>query len=334
MSLVQQEAFLFRGTLGENIAYGGLQADPYQILEASLAANCHEFVMAHPLAYDTPVGERGMSLSGGERQRISIARAILRDTPILVFDEATSALDAQSESSVQAALNRQASKQTKILIAHRLSTLRNCNRICVLDKGTIVESGAHAELMQRGGLYREWVNMQNEGKIQMPPEQKTNWIRRGDIRVWAVKTKELAAEVNGVRYDSISLRQCFPIHHPRSFISVIDDSSRLEIGIVVDMDEFIPAQQQLIFATLAQKDNCHYIQRVRRIKRSTGYIEFRVGTASGDRNFVLRDAQDSVMGFGLKGRMLLDLEDNLYVIRDLSQLPPREKQLFENTIFW
>jgi ATP-binding cassette subfamily B protein len=153
VALVTQETFLFDGSIRENIALGRPDATEEEIVEAARNANAHEFIGELPGGYDAYVGEGGGRLSGGQRQRIAIARAMLRDAPILLLDEPTSALDAQSEAKVQEALDRLMSHRTTIVIAHRLSTVRNADRIYVMEKGKVLQSGSHAELMAEGGLY-------------------------------------------------------------------------------------------------------------------------------------------------------------------------------------
>jgi len=153
IALVTQEPFLFDETIRANIAYGNLDADDGAILAAAQAAAAHEFIAALPQGYDTRVGEAGLRLSGGQRQRIAIARAMLRNAPILLLDEATSALDTENERQVQDALKRLMKGRTTIVIAHRLTTVLDSDRIYVLDKGRVAEQGSHGELMARGGLY-------------------------------------------------------------------------------------------------------------------------------------------------------------------------------------
>ncbi len=153
IGLVSQDVFLFHGTVRENITYGTFDASFDQIVAAAKIAEAHEFIMDLPQGYDTIVGERGQKLSGGQRQRISIARAVLKDPPILILDEATSSVDNETEAAIQRSMERITVGRTTIVIAHRLSTVRNADQIVVLENGEVSEQGHHDELVGRGGLY-------------------------------------------------------------------------------------------------------------------------------------------------------------------------------------
>ncbi len=153
IAVVQQDAFLFHGTVGENIRLGRPEASEEEMIAAAKVANIHDFVTDLPQGYDTPIGEKGIKLSGGQRQRVAIARAVLRDAPILVLDEALSAVDAENEATIQAALDRLMEGRTTLVLAHRLSSVVGCDRILVLDEGRLVEEGGHAQLMASGGVY-------------------------------------------------------------------------------------------------------------------------------------------------------------------------------------
>jgi ATP-binding cassette subfamily B protein len=172
ISIVLQEPLLFSGSIYENIRYGRLEATHDEILEAARNANAHDFIERLPKGYDTTVGERGVQLSGGERQRIAVARAFLKDSPILILDEPTSAIDSKTESVILDALDRLMVGRTTFMVAHRLSTIRNADMILVLNGGELVEQGTHDALLERDGLYRQLYDMQTSRARRKiaPPE--------------------------------------------------------------------------------------------------------------------------------------------------------------------
>jgi ABC-type multidrug transport system fused ATPase/permease subunit len=164
ISLVLQEPLLFAGTIADNIRYGRLDATQEEIEEATRQANAHEFVTALPDGYETVIGERGSQLSGGERQRISIARAFLKNAPILLLDEPTSSIDSKTETVILDALDRLMAGRTTFMAAHRLSTIRHADLILVLSRGTLVQHGTHHELVEQKGLYRQLHRMQSDAR--------------------------------------------------------------------------------------------------------------------------------------------------------------------------
>jgi subfamily B ATP-binding cassette protein MsbA len=175
IGLVTQQTILFNDTVRNNIAYGRQQCSDQEIMDAARAANAHDFIMRLPQGYESLVGEQGVKLSGGERQRLSIARALLKNAPILILDEATSSLDSDSETEVQKALEELMKGRTVFVIAHRLSTIRNAHRIIVLSEGRIVEEGPHDTLMTLDGEYRRLYDLQfrDDGtKILKTPKTK------------------------------------------------------------------------------------------------------------------------------------------------------------------
>ncbi len=163
IALVAQDTYLFNSTVRENLKIAKPDATDAELVEAVRQAAAHEFISQLPDGYDTRVGERGFQLSGGQRQRVAIARAFLKNAPVLVLDEATSHLDAESESLIHQALNRLMEGRSTLVIAHRLSTVRNADKIIVLDEGKVVEVGSHEQLMSNGGLYSSLVSAQVSG---------------------------------------------------------------------------------------------------------------------------------------------------------------------------
>ncbi|HEY0877959.1 MAG TPA: ATP-binding cassette domain-containing protein [Zeimonas sp.] len=192
IGVVPQDTVLFNDTVAYNIAYGRPGASPADVIEAAKAAQLHELIMSLPQQYETPVGERGLMLSGGERQRLAIARALLKDPPMLVFDEATSALDTRAERAIQSEIDRIARDRTTLIIAHRLSTIVGADEIIVLDRGRIVERGRHDELLARRGLYAQLWNLQQQ---QLDVERTERRLARRPVNVSVV----LAGVLDGVR---------------------------------------------------------------------------------------------------------------------------------------
>jgi ABC-type multidrug transport system fused ATPase/permease subunit len=184
ISIVLQEPLLFSGTIAENIRYGRLDATDEEVIDAAKKANAHDFIMRLPEQYDTLLGERGTKISGGERQRISVARAFLKDAPILILDEPTSAIDSKTEAVILDALDRLMENRTTFMIAHRLSTIRTAHNILVLDGGQIVECGTHEELMEKGGPYKEMRDLQDKRRAR---RRRTRGAHQND---GAVATEE------------------------------------------------------------------------------------------------------------------------------------------------
>jgi ATP-binding cassette subfamily B protein len=160
IAYVGQNVFLFRGTVRDNISFGKPGATEQEIVAAAKAAYAHDFIMAFPRGYETPVGEHGLQLSGGQRQRVAIARALIKNAPIILLDEATAALDAESEGLVQEALGHLTQGRTTMVIAHRLHTVIHADRIYVIENGTAVESGQHDDLLRRDGRYTSFYRLQ------------------------------------------------------------------------------------------------------------------------------------------------------------------------------
>jgi ATP-binding cassette subfamily B protein len=210
VSVVLQEPLLFSASIRDNVRYGRLEASDAEVEAAARAANAHDFVRALPKGYDTRLGERGALLSGGERQRISVARAFLKDAPVLILDEPTSSIDSKTEAAILDALARLIEGRTTFVVAHRLSTVRDADLILVLDRGAIVEQGGHAELLARGGLYAELFEAQRaaprpDAPVTLRPEQvadlqalATRRIRKDDPLEPAIRTAREILAAHGL----------------------------------------------------------------------------------------------------------------------------------------
>jgi len=183
MSFVLQDSLLFRGTIWENISYGRPNAEPEDTIRAAELANAHEFIMSLPHGYGTMVGERGTALSGGQRRRIAIARAIVRDTPILILDEPTTGLDAASEHAVVDALERLMKGRTCLVIAHHLDTIRRADVIFVVKDAAIVEQGTHDSLLAAGGVYHDLYEMQTNPRSSVTEPLDTDQPFSADLSV-------------------------------------------------------------------------------------------------------------------------------------------------------
>jgi ATP-binding cassette subfamily B protein len=164
ISMVFQNVYLFRDTIRNNIKFGSPDASEEQIIAAAKKARCHDFIMALPDGYDTVIGEGGSSLSGGEKQRISIARAMLKDAPIVILDEATASIDPENEHLIQEAISALTHGKTIITIAHRLATIENADQILVIDGGTVVQKGTHKELLKQRGTYQDFIRIREQAE--------------------------------------------------------------------------------------------------------------------------------------------------------------------------
>jgi ATP-binding cassette subfamily B protein len=375
VGVVLQEPFLFRGSIWQNVTYGRPDAKPEEIISAAKAANAHDFIMRAAHGYDTWVGERGAGLSGGERQRISIARVLLTDPRILILDEATSSVDAESEAAIQAALAEVVKGRTTIAIAHRLSTLRNADRILVVDRGKIVESGPHAELVNNGGLYAKLVRIQGqmtqpsveqlahqmarptidmlaekadgaEAKPKPAGDEEFPWLRthhprwmepgaafvhRGNLGALHVTVRDECS------YGGIYAVRCMPVHFPEEYISLRflnSEKREMEVGIIRDLRTWPAEARALVEESLEQRYFVHIISAVHDIHLYNGYLNFKVDTHQGPMQFMLRWQHDRAHDYGEGGKMLLDTDENRYLVPDVRHLPQRDRALFQRFIYW
>jgi ATP-binding cassette, subfamily B, bacterial len=263
ISVVHQEPMLFSGTIEENIRYGRLDATMDEIMDAARAANAHDFIMRLPQKYATRVGERGVQLSGGERQRISIARAFLKDAPVLILDEPTSAIDSKTEAVILEALERLMIGRTTFMIAHRLSTLRNADLILVVNHGEIVEQGTHYELMELDGLYKQLCEMQAataRRQAQAPKKDKD----KEDPTVDA-----LVAEIESEPPSPDEVEGEIP---PADGTAGADEEKTVETLLVLSV---MPATDDLDGFTEANGTNGHHVEPDKQAIRFEGSVLFK-----------------------------------------------------------
>jgi len=400
VGVVLQEPFLFRGTVFNNLVYGRPEAKPESVITAARAAHAHEFILKSPLAYESPVGERGAGLSGGERQRLSIARAMLYDPRVLILDEATSSVDTESEKAIQDALKNFVKGRTTIAIAHRLSTLRHANRIMVFDAGKLVEEGSHELLMERGGVYANLVRIQTrlggEDSLEklLEAEQRTPAIAapaEGDSAAeLAVEESAVAVAVaeplpegsngdSGVYYQSpspppgsipddfwldpfncelsidelgrlkartedgevyhgVHAVRAFPASMPDRFISLRcadADGKEHEIGVISDLTAWPDEMQQMVRDALERRYRMREITKIVRLTEKQNHLYWEVDVKGmGRASFVMRWQQNAAMEFGDHGKLFSDVDENLYLVRNIPNLSRREHRLYTRYIFW
>src|SRR5215212_7746646 len=361
IGVVLQEPFLFRGTVWQNLVYGMPTSSPEQAIAAAKAAQAHDFILNSPLGYDTWLGERGAGLSGGERQRMSIARAILYDPPILVLDEATSNVDAESEQAIQQALRALTRGRTTIAIAHRLSTLREADRILVFDRGRLTEQGSHDELIKKNGQYANLVRIQGDARstddLAAAPTHVTNssilrWLEPGDCEIRGATHGGMEVELrvaaslrggdsefrrNSATWRGVFAINLFPATNPNDYISLRiwdRDGSEQEIGILRRLSDWPMESQIMVRAALERRYWLQTVTGVDTIKMEMGHLTLDVRTLHGPRQFTMRWSQTQVQDFGESGKILLDLDDNRYLVPDVDALPKREQELFLRYVYW
>jgi ATP-binding cassette subfamily B protein len=365
LGIVFQESFLFRGTIWRNLAYGRPEATVRAGLTAARAAGAHDFICRQPLGYETLLGEHGAGLSGGEKQRLSIARTLLADPRVLVLDEATSNIDAEAEKSIQEALAVLVRGRTTIAIAHRLSTLRNADRILGFDRGRLVEEGTPAALLAADGLYARLVRIQTqvagqpaidtllaagaapaagpvaEAAPAPPNAAQIEWLDPATRR-FAIGVHERIELHDRTRSGvplaaGIFVVRTFPATHPEGYLSVRgwnDAGEECELGMIENLADWPEADQEVIRAAVRRRALVRSIRRVHAATLAHGYLDFDVDSDVGRRMFTIRWTQSQAVDFGAGGKMLIDTEENRWAIPRLDDLPAPDRERFLRYVYW
>ena len=400
LGIVFQDSFLFRGTVWNNLSYGRPHTDIEEGLAAAKAAGAHDFICRKQLGYETQLGEHGSGLSGGEKQRLSIARTLLYDPRILVLDEATSNIDAEAEKGIQDALEVLIRGRTTIAIAHRLSTLRNADRILVFDRGRLVEQGSHAELLSmEDGVYSKLVRIQTQvskdpnvdkllhhsdsdgaannrqrslavsedgaiGETSSGSQSATATLVAPDgsgfggeddsnekpseaqapALHWLDPTQDHFVLRDGALVlqrgsdeQRVFLIRTFPATHPSSYVSVRvwneggDDD---ELGIIRNVADWPENQQTAIRMALDRRYLLRRISSIHSLKLDFGFLEFDVETDSGRYQFTTRWTNSKAIAFGENGKLLIDTDDNRYIVPDVNLLPQKDRDVFLQYVYW
>ena len=400
LGIVFQDSFLFRGTIFNNLSYGQPETNVEQALNAAKSAGAHDFICNKQLGYETQLGQRGSGLSGGEKQRLSIARTLMYDPKILVLDEATSNIDAEAEKSIQQALEVLIKGRTTVAIAHRLSTLRNADRILVFDRGRLIEQGSHAELLEMDGTYARLVRIQtqvskdpNVDKLLFrsendsettsargatrrtetreqsegssftsnnetatavldaePPaaddddgksrkrDNQINWLTPNEDE-FVVRNEQLCLQ----RHDddapqNVFLICTFPATRPTEYLSVRhwdENGDDTELGIVRNIEDWPEETRNALKRAVSRRYLLPEVHAVHAAKLNAGFLELDVTVdESTRRTITMRWTGSKAINFGENGKVIKDTDDNRFLVRDVDQLPARDRERFLQYIYW
>ena len=383
LGIVFQDSFLFRGTIWKNLSYGRPSTTIEEGLIAAKAAGAHDFILRQSLGYETLLGEHGAGLSGGEKQRLSIARTLLYDPRILILDEATSNIDAEAEKSIQEALEVLIKGRTTVAIAHRLSTLRNADRILVFDRGRLIEQGSHAELLTKDGTYARlvriqtqvskdpnvdrllWANDHATPRISHDDQDRSiedqdsgvsnvdalhvaksfaergpsiDWLDPGVTELREGENDQVEVWVDGkLRAPSIFAVAALPATQPERYLSIRkwrDHGEDTEVGMIANISEWSEPNQELLRRLLQRRYLLRNIDRVFQVKLHLGFLEFEVHTNLGNETFTMRWTQSQAIDFGEAGKLLMDTEENRYIVPNVESLPKLDREKFLQYVYW
>ncbi len=374
IGIVLQDSFLFHGTIFKNLKYGRPDVTVEKALDAAKAAGAHDFICRQTLAYDTVLGQHGAGLSGGEKQRLSIARTLLYDPRILVLDEATSNIDAESEKLIQDALARLTTGRTTVAIAHRLSTLRNADRILVFDRGHLVEEGSHLQLLELDGRYARMVRIQTQfsknpsvdklldenhstppvPECEVHAESNTESKAKAastQIRWLDPHTSHFSLDESGhvsltmdgestdgeSSYAAVFCIRTLPARYPNHYISIRswdEKGDEIELGMIADPAKLDDKDRAIVHASLDMHYLMRPISRVYTVDLSHGYLDMDVETDAGRETFTVRWTASQAIDFGDDGKLIIDTNDNRYLVRDVFKLPKPDREKFLQYIYW
>ncbi len=378
LGIVFQESFLFRGTIWKNLSYGRPSTSIEEGLQAARAAGAHDFICRTQLGYETLLGEHGAGLSGGEKQRLSIARTLLYDPQILILDEATSNIDAESERSIQEALEVLTQGRTTVAIAHRLSTLRNADRILVFDRGQLVEQGSHAQLLELDGTYARLVRIQTqvskdpnvdrllfamkpaepaaeqfvapESRFETPdsaiekedeqPRQRPelNWLSPSDHAFRRGEYSQLELwRANEKLGSGIFILRTFPASHPSEYLSVRgwnSEGDEIELGMIRNLTDWEVNDRTEISEALERRYLMRKIESINSASLKFGFVDFDVQTTSGNAKFSMRWTQSQAIDFGDNGKLIIDTEENRYLVCNIADLSAADQEKFLQYVYW
>jgi ATP-binding cassette subfamily B protein len=371
VGIVLQESYLFRGTIWDNLCYGRPDTEIKLGLAAAKAASAHDFILRSPLGYETMLGEHGAGLSGGEKQRLSLARAILYNPPILILDEATSSVDTEAERAIQEALERLTRGRTVIAIAHRLSTLRNSDRIMVFERGKLIEQGPHRELLEKNGTYAKLVRIQtqltkdanvdqlthqsveplapatpapatepsaSQPSVSGPAAHEVNWLSPEDVS-FAMSSSGVIElrRPDGSVQSGLMVSSAFPATFPEKYLSVRtwdEGGDEKEVGMIEDLADWSVADQQVLRAAKCRRYLLRSIQSIESLHLEHGHLWFEVTTDRGPESFAMRWSPGHAVDFGKNGKLIIDVEDNRFVIENVENLPREQFDLLRRHIYW
>ena len=345
VAMVSQDTYIFMGSVAKNIAYGREDATHGDIVRSAKLASAHDFISRMPDGYDTVIGASGKDLSGGEKQRVSIARAIMADPKILILDEATASVDTATEKAIQNSLKYLTKGRTTLSIAHRLSTLRDADRLIVIEKGRIVEEGTHEELDRiEDGIYHklsrlqvkkpetanhEGDEMENEiNYYEKEAEEMTelNLITKDD-HFERTEGGFVNLTTKGKTYRGVKVVRLFPFTDAEKYISIREgDEKGREIGIIEDLNALPEETVAILKEQLSLNYFTPVIQKIYDIKDEYGYAYFHVLTDKGECRFAINMASNAVTKLSDERLIISDLDENRFEVRDVNALTMKEKR--------